>query len=306
MFIRRVALAALPLAALGLTGCGATAADDGRVHVVVSIYPLQYAVEQIGGDLVDVTSATPAGVDPHEIELSPRQLRVFSDADAVVYLSHFQPSVDDAVVERAPEHALDVAAAADLHPLPAGAVDEHDGEDAGTDHGARLDPHFWLDPTRLAAVGSAIADLLAEADPDHADDYAARADAFAADLTALDEEFATGLASCSSDVVVTSHAAFGYLTERYGLEQVSVSGIDPEAEPSPARIREVRETIDRLGVTGVFTEPLADPAVADALAADLGVHVGELDPLDAHSGGPDYREVMSANLTALRTGLECS
>lgn len=306
MFTRRAALAVLPLAALGLTGCGATAADDGRVHVVVSIYPLQYAVEQIGGDLVDVTTATPAGVDPHEIELSPRQLRVFSDANAVVYLSGFQPSVDDAVAERAPERLLDVAEVADLHPLPAGAADDQGTEDAGTRDGARLDPHFWLDPTRLAKVGERIADLLAEADPDHADAYARHADAFTADLTSLDQELAAGLSDCASHVVVTSHAAFGYLAERYGLEQVSVSGIDPEAEPSPARIREVRQTIDRLGVTGVFTEPLADPAVADALAADLGVHVGELDPLDSHAGGPDYREVMTANLAALRIGLECS
>lgn len=293
--------------AAGLAGCGEAGADDGRLDVVVSIYPLQYAVEQIGGDAVDIVTVTPAGTDPHSVELSPRQLRTFSDADAVIYLGGFQQAVDDAVAQREPAHLLDVAPAARLQPLPPGAADEHGDEDeTGERDGEALDPHFWLDPTRLATVGAEIARTLGEADPDNATAYAEAADAFAADLAALDAELADGLATCASDVVVTSHAAFGYLTERYGLRQVSVSGIDPEGEPSPARLREVRGTIAELGVSGVFTEPLADPAVANALAADLGVEVGALDPLDSHTGSPDYREVMAANLAALRSGLGCA
>lgn len=309
MFSSRGAALALAgtLLATGVSGCAETPPDDGRLHVVVSIYPLQYAVAQIGGDAVDITTVTPAGADPHAVELSPRQTRSFSDADVVVYLGGFQPAVDDAVAQRRPSIALDVAAAAHLHPLPEGAADD---EAARSDRVGRpgdpLDPHFWLDPTRLAAVGTEIARVLGEADPANAAVYADAGDAFAADLARLDTELADGLATCASDVVVTSHAAFGYLTERYGLRQVSVSGIDPEGEPSPARLREVQQMIEDLGATGVFTEPLADPAVADALAADLGVDVRELDPLDSHRGDPDYRDVMAANLTALRAGLECT
>lgn len=293
--------------AAGLAGCGDAGADDGRLDVVVSIYPLQYAVEQIAGDAVDIVTVNPAGADPHSVELSPRQLRTFSDADAVIYLGGFQPAVDDAVAQREPVHLLDVASAAQLQPLPPGAADEHgDEEETDEPEGEALDPHFWLDPTRLGAVGAEIARTLGEADPENATAYAEAADAFAADLAALDTELADGLATCTTDVVVTSHAAFGYLTERYGLRQVSVSGIDPEGEPSPARLREVRDTIAELGVSGVFTEPLADPAVADALAADLGVEVGALDPLDSHTGNADYREVMADNLAALRSGLGCA
>ncbi len=314
MFSRRALVPALLATSLALAGCGAATGSDGEgVQVLASIYPLAYVASQVGGDLVTVSTATPAGTDPHSVELSPRQLRDVGDADLVVYLGGFQAAVDEAIAERAPEHALDVAAVADLRPLPDGAADEHEEEDDHADEGAdehgNLDPHFWLDPERLAAVGHAVAEALTEADPANAATYEANADTLAADLDALDEELATGLATCSSDVVVTSHAAFGYLTERYGLRQVSVSGIDPEGEPSPARIREVREAIADLGVTAVFTEPLADPAVAATLAEDLGTDVLELDPLDSHDdgdGAPDYREVMTTNLDALRSGLGCA
>ncbi len=309
MFTHR-ATAALTLAGLVLVTAGCAGADDGdgadaRLEVLASVYPLRYAVEQVGGDLVSVTTATPAGTDPHSVELSPRQLRDVGAADLVVLLGGFQPAVDEAAAERATT-VLDVAGAADLHPLPAGAADEHEDEDEGEDeHAGGLDPHFWLDPTRLAAVGVAIADALAAADPANADAYAANAESFAAELDGLDDAFTDGLTGCANDVVVTSHAAFGYLTDRYGLRQVSVSGLDPEGEPSPARIREVRDAIADLGVGAVFTEPLADPAVAETLAEGLGVQVLSLDPLDSHDGDDDYGAVMDQNLEALRTGLGC-
>lgn len=317
MFARRAVLpSVLAVSALTLAGCGnAGTADAEGVQVLASIYPLAYVATQVGGDLVTVSTATPAGTDPHSVELSPRQLRDIGEADLVVYLGGFQTAVDEAVDERAPEHALDVATVADLRPLPDGAADGHSDEDehaeedehADEDEHGGLDPHFWLDPERLTAVARTVAETLAQVDPDNADTYRANADALAEDLAALDTELATGLGSCESDVVVTSHAAFGYLADRYDLRQVSVSGIDPEGEPSPARIREVREAIGDLGVTAVFTEPLADPAVAATLAEDLGVEVLQLDPLDSHDeDGPDYREVMAANLKALRTGLGCA
>jgi len=295
-------LAAVPLA---LAGCTSTSGDqaDGRLTVLASIYPLRYVVEQVGGDAVTVTTVTPAGADPHSVELSPRQLRTFSEADVVVYLSGFQPAVDDAVAQRQPEHLLDAAASADLRPLPAGAAgDNVDGDQPGE----VLDPHFWLDPTRLSNVVQDVARVLSEADPDNADGYVDRAAQLRDELAVLDAELTAGLADCERDTVVTSHAAFGYLTDPHGLRQVGVSGIDPEGEPSPARLREVRDVIAELGVTTVFTEPLADPAVAASLAEGLGVDVGELDPLDSHGDGPDYREVMQSNLAALRAGLGCA
>jgi zinc transport system substrate-binding protein len=335
--------------------------DVEPIQVLASFYALQYAVEQVGGDLVEVSSLTPPGVEPHDLELSPRMLRTIDDVDAVVYLSGFQPAVDDGVAARQPERVLDVLEAADLREAGEHAhhdhsgehadehghdehghdehghdehghdehghdghghddhadehhgedADEHHGEDAaahvddhGHDHGG-LDPHFWLDPMRLAAVGHEIARLLAETAPEHADAFTEGAEAFEADLTDLDEQYATGLAECERDVVITGHAAFGYLADRYGFTEIGIAGIDPDTEPSPARLRQIREVIDEYGVTRVYTEDPANPAVAQVLADDLGVEVGVLDPVEVQADGTDYRGVMESNLDELREGLGC-
>ena len=350
-------VAALGAAAL-LAGCGEAAGaatpgtGSGTTAVLASFYPLQYVVEQVGGEHVSVDSLTPPGAEPHDLELSPRQVRRVAEADVVVVLGGFQPAVDEAVAARTPEHLVDAAQVpevaehvggedehagetAEEHAEHAGedeesadehADDEHAGEtaeehaehaeeepaedgavvDDGHGHGA-ADPHFWLNPTLLAAVGLEVADALAAADPEHADDYAANAAALEADLTALDEEYAAGLASCERDVIVTAHAAFGHLTERYGLEQVGISGLDPDTEPSPARLREIRDVATEHDVTTIFTEALLDPAVAETLAADLGLETAVLDPVESRtSADADYRDVMDANLEALRAALGCA
>ena len=310
--IRPLALAAV--AALALTAC--STADDGTASgptILTSVYPLQYVVEQVAGDLAVVESLTPAGADPHSLELSPRVAREIGEADAVVTLSGFQAAVDTAVAERSPTHQLDAADVVDLHPAGEDGHDhdtdhadgDEDGDD-GHDHGT-LDPHFWLDPTALAAVGDAVGGLLAEVDPDNAATYAANAATLRADLTDLDTTLRTGLADCERDVVVVTHAAFGYLTEAYGLTQVGIAGIDPETEPSPARLREIRDVVTEHGVTALYTEVLLGPGVVGALAGDLGVETLVLDPIETQaSATSDYRGAMLANLEALRAGLGCA
>jgi len=296
---------------------GSGGGDDGRLQVLASFYPLQYVVEQVGGEHVDVSNLTPPAAEPHDLELAPAQVRSIGDADLVVYLSGFQPAVDEGIEQRAPQHVVDAAASAGLEEHPGG-EGEHAGEtaeqhaehadesDDGHDHGP-TDPHFWLDPTRLAAVGDAVADELSAIDPDHAADYAAGAEALTADLDALDTELAETLAPCAGATLVTSHEAFGYLAERYDLHQVGISGIDPEAEPSPARLREVGEIVEENGVTTLFFETLVSPKVTQTLADDLGVRTALLDPLESLAeGATDYREVMESNLEALASGLVCS
>ena len=308
-------------AALALTGCSsADTPDDGRLQVLASFYPLQFITEEIGGDLVDVTSLTPSGAEPHDLELSPAAARSVGDADLVVYLSDFQPAVDDAIAQREPAHVVDAATSAHLeaHELQGEeehADDEHADEehseeehstDDGHDHGD-LDPHFWLDPERLADVSGDVVAELSAIDPDNADTYAQRGDDLVASLTELDTTHTEGLAQCESQLLVTSHEAFGYLAERYGLEQVGISGIDPEAEPSPARIKEVSSIIKDRGVTTIYFETLVSPKVTETLAADLGITSAVLDPLESLSDPDgDYRSVMLSNLEALQAGLGCA
>ncbi|ADG75074.1 periplasmic solute binding protein [Cellulomonas flavigena DSM 20109] len=297
------ALAVLALAgcAPGSAGTGSPAASGGTVEVLASFYPLQMVAQEVGGDRVTTGSLTPPGAEPHDVELSPAQVASVSASQLVVYLSGFQPAVDDAVEQAGPRHVVDAADVADL----VATEDEHT-EDEHADHGD-LDPHFWLDPTRVPPVADAVADALSEIDPEGADTYRANAEALAARLTALDEELTSGLATCERRVVVTSHEAFGYLAARYDLEQVGISGVDPETEPSPARLREVGDVVRSEGVTTVFFETLASPKVARTLAADLGVETAVLDPLEGlRDDTDDYFSVSRDNLEALRVALSCS
>ena len=204
-----------------------------------------------------MTSLTPPGAEPHDLELSPAQVSRVGTADLVVYLSDFQPAVDDAVAAAPPAHVIDAATLTTLMPL-ASANDT-------------LDPHFWLDPSRMPAVAHAVADELSVIDPAGAATYAANATALSARFDALDAAYTSELATCADRTFVTSHAAFGYLAARYDLEQVAISGLDPEADPSPDRLAEIGRLVRDRGVRTIFFETLVSPKVAQTLAADLGV-----------------------------------
>ncbi|WP_125777075.1 metal ABC transporter substrate-binding protein [Antribacter gilvus] len=322
----RAALPALALLVAPLAACSSGDAqggtgDDG-VTVLASFYPLQYVAQQVGGDLVTVENLTPPAAEPHDLELSPAQVRSIGEADVVVYLSGFQTAVDEGIESRQPERVVDAADVAELEEHPGSAEDEHAEEETAEEHAeeeaaddghghGNLDPHFWLDPSRLAVVGDAVAEQLSAADPEHADEYAAGAERLAQQLGDLDQELADGLAACTGATLVTSHVAFGYLAERYDLEQYGITELDPEAEPSPARLREIGDVVREHGVTTIFSETLVSPKVAETLAGDLGVETATLDPLEglseeATAAGDDYVTVMRANLAALEEGLVCS
>lgn len=292
------------MAALALSACAPPAdpadpagATSTSMKVLTSFYPLQFVVERVGGDTVEIGTITPPGAEPHNLELSPAKVAELADASAVVFASGFQAAVDEAVVQTAPEHSIDVADAAQLSTAGGGTAED---DDAG-------DPHFWLDPERLGDVTDVVAERLGELDPQNAAEYAANADQLNQELSTLDEDFSTGLATCERRTIVVSHEAYGYLTDRYDLEQTGVSGIDPEAEPAPARIAKIRRVIEGQDVTTIFTESLVNPKVAETLAADLGVTTALLDPIESHADtSGDYLDVMRGNLSALREALGCA
>jgi zinc transport system substrate-binding protein len=267
------------------------------LDVVASFYPLQFVVERVGGDAVAVSNLTPAGAEPHDVELTPKDVASVQDADLVVYLSGFSPAVDDAVADVGGDRALDVAAAAQLEELT-GEDRDHEG----------LDPHFWLDPTRLADVADVVAQRLGALDPASESEFLQRAAAVRGELEALDAGFEAGLATCESRDLVTSHAAFGYLAERYGLAQIGITGLSPHGEPSPATLAKVADFVQEHGVTTIYYETLVDPSIAETIAAETGSSTAVLDPIEgltADSAGTDYLEVMRANLESLRAGLAC-
>lgn len=294
---------ALPLAACGAVGASGSAAGEGT-SVVTSIYALEFVAEQVGGDLVDVQNLTQPGQEPHDLELTVRDTAALSEADLAVYLSGFQPAVDEAVEQNGPDRVLDVADAADLAPLEEGHEDEEEGHD---DHGDD-DPHFWLDPMRMADVADALAGALAEADPDNAATYTDKAATLRTELTLLDRQYTEQLGGCEIDTVVVSHDAFGYL-EKYDLEFAPIAGLSPDAEPSPSHLAELQDLIEDEGVTTVFYETLVSPDLAESLAGDLGLDTAVLDPLEGLSdetAAEDYLSLMRSNLAALTAAGGCA
>ena len=331
--MRRSALLAVPALALVLTACGGSGSDSGKPEVVAAFYPYAWAAEQVGGDLVDVSSLTSPGVEAHDLELTAKQVASVQDADLVIYQRQFQAAVDDAV-ERAGRDegtTLDVAETVEMLDAPEGAhthshaeegdehaheeEEGHEGHDhaeeeghEGHDHGD-TDPHLWLDPTNMEKVVAAVADHLSEVDPDHADAYAANAEAVTGQLTDLDQRFTTTLAKCERRTIVTSHAAFAYLAHKYDLEQISIAGIDPSNEPSAAQLAAISDEVEEEGVTTIFTERLVSPAVAETVARQTGAETAVLDPLEGLSDETSqetYLTIMDANLDALATANGCA
>ena len=286
------------LLALGLTACSPAddTVPDTSLTVAAAFYPLEYIAARIGGEDVTVVGLTPPGGEPHDLELSPAGVREVRDSDIVLYLSGFQPMVDDAV-EATEANGFDVA---DLVSLVNTTGDEGGGH-------VGVDPHFWLDPTLLDIYAGAVADRFSLLDPDNAEAYQANYLALSDDLIDIDSLYIDGLSQCERDIILVSHEAFGYPAKRYGLTQVGLSGINPDAEPSPARLREVRELAESVGATTVYVETLVDPSVVEAFAQDAGLVVDTLDPIGGLvDESDDYLVIMERNLDALKTGLGCA
>ena len=297
-----VAMVAIAPAVAACGGSSADASSSGPT-VVASFYPYAFVAERVAGDHATVSNLTAPGLEPHDLELTPQQVADIQNATVVIYEKGFQPAVDEAVDQSAQGLTLDTTSVVPLEDTGAPAEPGDPGEPALSG-----DPHVWLDPNRLAIITQAVATDLSRADPDHAAAYRANAIRLVARLHALDRDYRAGLADCERTQFVTSHAAFGYLAQRYGLQMIAISGLSPDAEPSPQRLSELAALVRQDGITTIFSEVLASPALADTLAREVGVNTAVLDPIE---GLPDadsqqnYLTIMRANLAALRQANGC-
>jgi zinc transport system substrate-binding protein len=298
----------------GTAGCAAftnrAPAGGPGIDVVTSFYPLQFVAERVAGDRADVVNLTRPGKEPHDLELSVAQTAAVTSADLVVYEQGLQAAVDAAVDQAHGVATVDAGAVAGLEPI---AHDGHVDAQPGTPGAEEpsdpgdLDPHFWQDPLKLAKVADAVATALAKVDPANADDYRANADELNHQLEALDREYADGLEGCARDTIVVSHDAFGYLG-RYGLFIEPISGLSPDAEPTPADLARLQQLIDEDGITTVFGERLVSPKLAQSLADDMGVEARILDPIEglsSETADDDYLSLMRDNLAALQEADGC-
>ncbi|HET6153117.1 MAG TPA: metal ABC transporter substrate-binding protein [Marmoricola sp.] len=307
MQLRRRPLTALlaVLFLLPLAACSTTLATDGKPQVVASFYPLQFVAERIVGDHADVTNLTKPGAEPHDLELTPRQAVLVSQAEVALYEKGLQPAVDQVISNDKPKHVINVTSIVSLSAVPPGLGDEY----AKSTSGKAGDPHFWQDPTLLAKVADAFATTMEKADPKNAADYRTNNASLQADLAALDADYKAGLAHCASRTLVVSHDAFEYLGRRYGLDVHPIAGISPDAEPSPKHMHELSDLIKSDRITTVFNERLASPKLVDALAGDLHISTAVLDPIEGlNSSDPHatYLSLMRDNLAAIQKADSCS
>lgn len=307
----------LGLVALVAAACGsppaATPSPEPRLTVVTTVYPLQFLAQRVGGERVHVVNLTPAGAEPHDWEPSPRDITTLQQAHIFAFIgAGFEPWVARTLASMGDggPAVFEATHGLELPENGAGHAAEGEDEEHNDGHEDAGDPHVWLDPLLLARQAHALAELLAQADPQGREAYQANRDRLAAELEALHREYVAGLEQCRHRTIVVAHAAFGHLAQRYGLEQVGIAGLSPEVEPSPARMREVTAMVRELGVTHIFFETLVSPAVAQTIAREVGAQTLPLDPLEGLSSaqlqaGADYFSVMRENLANLRTALQC-
>jgi zinc transport system substrate-binding protein len=280
------------VAVIALTGDPSN--DDtanGTVNeVVAAFYPIAFAAQEVGGPAIHVKNLTPPGVEPHDLEATPEDVTALESADLDLLMGHdFQPALEQAA-DQGSANVVDLLDTPGLELRPD-------------------DPHVWLDPVRYELLVRRIARALGHPNatgpmiPNATGPMIRRIDA-------LNDEYRRGLADCERREIVTSHEAFEYLAERYGLRQVAITGLSPEAEPSPAHLSDVIDRVRASDATTVFGETLLSPKLTDTVARETGARTAVLNPIEGltpaeASRGEDYFSLMRENLAALRKGLGC-
>ena len=316
ILMKKIFAAVLVLTLVGCSNSTQTA-ELPLPQITTGVFPVAWLASELAGGCAGVTDLTPSGGDVHDLELTASQTRAILSADLVLTVSGFQPSFDDAVTTRTGT-TLDLIN--EINPIT-GVKHDHDhddehGHEDDDEHGHEdesgdkkdneiLDPHFWLDPNRSLTAVELISNQIAALDENCATAVASNKQRVISDLTQLDLAYSSELAQCQSRTLIVSHQAFGYLADAYNLTQIAVAGLDPEGEPSAARLKEVINLAKAQEVSAVFTESSANPAVAETLAKELAVGILTLDPIELKPASLDYLLVMNTNLENLKQGLAC-
>lgn len=303
---------------IGLTTAGCASKDNpkateaDKLLVYTSIYPIQYAVERIGGDTLTTETVYPPGVDEHSYELTSKDMTAIANGDAFIYLG--------AGLEALAEKASDALGTQDVLLIELGQHEElfhaNDGESHeeeqtedsdedhdGHDHG-NVDPHIWLDPLRMIALSDIIKEELIALNPNDEATYNENFNALEADLLALDQQFTDLLASKENKHIIVSHAAYGYWEERYGIEQIAINGISSSSEPSQKELTEIIDLAEQYQLNYVIHEQNSSNRVTDIIQAEISA-----EPLMIHNlsvlteedinQNEDYISLMTYNLSIL-------
>jgi len=302
------------IAMSSVTACSSGTDDErgqepnaGRPVIVTNFYPIQWLASQLVGDDAEVISLTPEGTEPHDLAVDANGQKELSQANVVLYLgADFQPDVQRAVGQLGPSVTTDdLLTAPGLALLPAGDL----GKEALA---GNMDPHVWLSPVEMQAMADAAAAAITTGAPALADQVSKALPALKTQLQDLDTSYRRGLTGCESTELVTSHAAFGYLADEYGLQQVPiVASLSPDAEPDPKQLQSIAEVARAGNVTTVFFEDALPSDLSKTVADEIGAQISLLSALEfdpRESIGPDqnYMSVMTGNLDRIEKGLRCA
>ncbi len=273
---------------------------NGKLRVAVSFYPLYYFASEIAGDKADFMTITPPSAEPHDYEPTARDVARIEDSQMLILNGGNFEAWGYKIKNDSQGKNILVVVAGD------GLLDKNFTED-----GQRItDPHIWLDPILAKQEVQNIEKGFEQLDPANAAYYQANEQMLKGKLDALDREYAKGLESCKLKEIVTSHAAFGYLTARYNVNQVAISGVSPDEEPSSQAIAMIADLVRKEGIKVVFFEILVSPKLSQTIASETGAKTMVLDPIEgipeaARKRGADYLSVMKQNLDNLKIALQC-
>lgn len=283
----------LGMVLLAAVGCGSEQKQaEGKLPVVASFYPMADFTRQIGGDLVQVETLIADGVEPHDWEPTARDLTKLGNARLFIY---------NGGVESWAQPALEAVQDKKV-------VSVETGKGLFDEKATHVDPHVWLSPRKAILEVGAITAALVQADPEHAAVYKKNSEDYQKQLLQLDQRLTKLAAQAPQKLFVTTHAAFGHLAADYGLQQVAIMGISPDAEPTPADLKKLIDTIKEKQVKYVFFETLVSPRIAQTVAEASGAQTLVLDPLEGLSeagrkNGDDYLKIMTRNIDNLELAL---
>ena len=320
------ATAALSLGSFNLAYAAGTedTSSERKLNVMASFYPMYDFATKVGGDKVEVTNMVPAGTEPHDWEPAATDIKNLEEADVFIYngagMEHWTEDVLDALDNK---DLKVVEASRGLTLLEGKEEDEEETEDSSSDSDASdestseedstdseitYDPHVWLNPLNAKAEMENIKNAFVEADLDNKDYYEQNYETYAEKFDQLDKEYKDGLSNTKSKDLITSHEAFGYLCQAYGLNQVGIEGLSPDSEPDASRMNEIIKFAKENNVKTIFFEELVSPKVSETIADEIGAKTAVLNPLegltdDEISAGEDYFSVMESNLKTIEDAL---
>lgn len=293
------------LSLLLLFACSSKTSSD-KPKIVTTFYPVYEFTQKIVGNEADVELLIEAGTEVHDFEPSAKDIAIIEEADSFIYANEnmetWVPDLKENLADSKSQTQL-ISATKGMLLLP-GSEEGHDhGE--GDDHDHAYDPHVWVSPYRAIQMVQSLKDSLIKQYPSHKDSFKKNANAYIKKLEALDKTYKDSLSQAKQKSFVTQHAAFTYLALDYGLNQVSVSGLTPDSEPSASRLTELTQYIKNNGIKYIYFEETASSAVAESLAAETGVKTAVLNPLESQTKkskeqGEDYISLMESNLKALK------